>query len=144
MKCIGVRFVDAQQMTSNVAKEIVYRIGNNNNCDGYEVTYEDGYKSWCPKDTFRKHNSVVTDEKLAKAYETILLSSNYKEYLKAEYIVLHHKIDVLKSLIDAVDKGLLKVDSKLYLIYLEQIANLLKYKDILERRAELEDIKLDK
>ena len=143
MKFIGVKFVDAKPMTSNVAKEMGYRIGDNN-CDGYEVTYEDGYKSWCQRDTFRKHNRVVTDEKLAKAYETILLSSNYKEYLKSEYIVLQHKIDVLKSLIDAVDNGMLKVDSKLYLIYLQQIANLLKYKEILEHRAELEDIKLDK
>lgn len=65
MKYIGIKFVDAAPMTAEVANEKGYRV-NNNTGDGYEVTYEDGYKSWCPKDVFEKHNFVIKNEVLAK------------------------------------------------------------------------------
>ena len=67
-KFIGVKMVEAVPMTAQTAKSKGYRVStnhyytNNNSQDkqfidydfneGYEVTYPDGYKSWCPKDVF--------------------------------------------------------------------------------------------
>lgn len=51
MKAIGVKMVDIMPMSVSMALEHGYRVGNANPNDmGYEVTYPDGYKSWCPKD----------------------------------------------------------------------------------------------
>ena len=54
MNYIGIKFVSAVPMTAEVAEEKGYRVSNNKG-DSYEVTYDDGYKSWCPKDVFEKH-----------------------------------------------------------------------------------------
>ena len=51
MKAIGVKMVDIMPMSVSMALEHGYRVGNANPNDmGYEITYPDGYKSWCPKD----------------------------------------------------------------------------------------------
>lgn len=51
MKAIGIKMVDLQPMCAAEAKDKGYRIGNALDVDaGYEVTYPDGYKSWCPKE----------------------------------------------------------------------------------------------
>lgn len=51
MKAIGVKMVDIVPMSVSMALEHGYRVGNANPNDmGYEITYPDGYKSWCPKD----------------------------------------------------------------------------------------------
>lgn len=55
MKAIGIKMVDLQPMCAAEAKDKGYRIGNALDVDaGYEVTYPDGYKSWCPKDVADK------------------------------------------------------------------------------------------
>ena len=52
-KFIGVKMVEAVPMTASEAINKGYRIGNSiPDAFGYEVTYPDGYKSWCPKDVF--------------------------------------------------------------------------------------------
>lgn len=74
-KFIGVKMVEAVPMTAQTAKSKGYRVStnhcytNNNSQDkqfidydfneGYEVTYPDGYKSWCPKDVFEKNNVLI-------------------------------------------------------------------------------------
>lgn len=51
MKAIGIKMVDLQPMCAAEAKDKGYRIGCALDVDaGYEVTYPDGYKSWCPKE----------------------------------------------------------------------------------------------
>lgn len=68
-KFIGTKTVIAEPMTKTDAKECDYLINvNNPEQDGYEVTYEDGYKSWSPKTPFDKaykpispSNSVVDE-----------------------------------------------------------------------------------
>jgi hypothetical protein len=51
MKAIGVKMVDIMPMSVSMALEHGYRVGNANPNDmGYEITYPDGYKFWCPKD----------------------------------------------------------------------------------------------
>lgn len=51
MKAIGIKMVDLQPMRANMALQTGYKIGTSHPDDmGYEVTYPDGYKSWCPKE----------------------------------------------------------------------------------------------
>ena len=70
-KFIGVKMVEAVPMTAQTAKSKGYKVStnhyytNNNSQDkhfidydfneGYEVTYPDGYKSWCPKNVFESN-----------------------------------------------------------------------------------------
>lgn len=54
---IGVKLVGAVPMTAVEAVDKDYRVGQNGSIvppttQGYEVIYEDGYKSWSPKDVF--------------------------------------------------------------------------------------------
>ena len=51
MKAIGIKMVDLQPMRAALAIDYGYKIGNAHPDDmGYEVTYQDGYKSWSPKE----------------------------------------------------------------------------------------------
>lgn len=68
-KFIGVKTVEAVPMTALEASKKHYRVGQDGNIvppttEGYEVTYEDGYKSWCPKDVFEKNNIKIIEENL--------------------------------------------------------------------------------
>lgn len=56
-KFIGVKMVEAVPMTAGQAANKGYRTPvaekySDLEAEGYEVTYPDGYKSWCPKDVF--------------------------------------------------------------------------------------------
>ena len=63
-KFIGVKMVEAVPMTASEALQKDYRVRQNGTIippttEGYEVIYEDGYKSWCPKDVFEKNNVLI-------------------------------------------------------------------------------------
>lgn len=68
-KCIGTKEVKAQPMTAKEAIEKGYKV-NNHTGDGYEVEYQDGYKSWSPKEVFeegRLHSHFeVKDKTMSK------------------------------------------------------------------------------
>lgn len=51
MKAIGIKMVELTPMLAKAAQSKGYKT-NGHECDdeGYEVTYPDGYKSWCPKE----------------------------------------------------------------------------------------------
>ena len=53
MKAIGIKMVELTPMNSIAAEELGYKTNNTRDylkaISGYEVTYPDGYKSWCPK-----------------------------------------------------------------------------------------------
>ena len=54
-KFIGIKMVEAVPMTAIEAVKKGYRSNvtiDGIDIPGYEVTYPDGYKSWCPKDVF--------------------------------------------------------------------------------------------
>lgn len=53
-KYIGVKIILAIPMMLNQAEELLKRKIQANNEDGYLVEYEDGYKSWSPKEVFEK------------------------------------------------------------------------------------------
>ena len=63
-KFIGVKMVEAVPMTAGEAAKKGYRTPVAESAmdlyiAGYEVTYPDGYKSWCPKDVFEKNNVLI-------------------------------------------------------------------------------------
>ena len=74
MKYLGVKVVDATPLNSGAAVEKGYRVPDYPLCDtveGYEVTYEDGYRSWCPKEVFNKNNVPLKDMTYGMAIEAI-------------------------------------------------------------------------
>ena len=55
MKAIGIKMVELIAMCAGEAQYRGYKTnGKEGNDPGYEVTYPDGYKSWCPKDVADK------------------------------------------------------------------------------------------
>ena len=65
-KFIGVKMVEAVPMTAGEAANKGYRTPvaekpTDLNLEGYEVTYPDGYKSWCPKDVFESSYYPIQD-----------------------------------------------------------------------------------
>ena len=142
MKYIRIKIVDAVPMTADVAGKKGHRVGSYK-CDGYEVTDTDGYKSWCPKDVFEKHNYAIKNEELAKTCE-LMVSPDYKERFKAEYIQLKNRFVGLGRMLDAWQDGKLTfVPPCLRDLYCNQWMAMGQYLDVLKRRSEIEGIKLD-
>ena len=132
-------------MTAEVAKEKGYRVPTGAaalQAPGFEVTDEDGHKSWCPLTVFYKHHSVVLNETLAKTCED-MVSLNYQERFKAEYIQLKNRYDGLMKMLSAWDDGKLNFKPTCPRdLYSEQSTDMELYLRVLERRAELEGIDL--
>ena len=71
-KYIGTKTVMAEPMTASVAQGKGYRTGvHQGSAEGYEVEYEDGYKSWSPKGVFDKAYREVTGLDFGKAIEAL-------------------------------------------------------------------------
>ena len=141
MKYIEVKYIDAEPMTAEVAEQKGYRVSNNKG-DGYEVTYEDGYKSWCLKDVFEKYNFIVKNEELAKTCEQ-MVSPDYKERFKAEYIQLKNRLEGLRRMLDAWDNGTLTFTPTCPRdLYDVQEYAMRMYLDVLKRRATIEEVEL--
>lgn len=140
-KYIGIKVVEAVPMTAEEAINHGYRIGDNNG-DGYEVTYEEGYKSWCPKEVFEKHNHEIKNEELAATAE-LMISSDYKSRFIAEYKQLDNRYKALKAMIAKWDYGKLDFTPTCpRSIYNVQLEAMDKYRDVLISRAQLEGVDL--
>ncbi len=74
-KFIGVKILDdAIPMLAYEARDKGYLIGiNPDSAEGYEVTYEGGYKSWSPKDVFEKSYRTVNKMTFGLAIEALKL-----------------------------------------------------------------------
>ena len=73
-KFIGVKTVEAVPMTAFDAAKKGYKTsiyGDEVNNPGYEVTYPDGYKSWCPKDVFEESNRHIDNMTFGFAIEAL-------------------------------------------------------------------------
>lgn len=75
-KFIGVKMVEAVPMTAGDATKKGYRTPIAESAmdlyiAGYEVTYEDGYKSWCPADVFEKNNRPIDSMPFEFAIEAL-------------------------------------------------------------------------
>lgn len=137
MQYIGIKIVEAVPMTAEEAVNHGYRIGDNAG-DGYEVTYPEGYKSWCPKDVFEKHNHMLN----RVFVQTVLpmISMDWKERFLAEYFQAYSRYHLLDN---AIKTGTINTEKTPERIYVLQLEILEKYVNILEERAELEGIDLD-
>lgn len=147
-KYIGVRIVDAEQMTRYEAYEKgYYRVAKDDdihtyeNGNGYHILYETGYHSWCPAKEFEQRNKPINPLR-----ETAIQmnSNDYKERFIAEYKQLALRY---KSLVNMCIKW---NNSQLDFtptcpreIYDDQLLYMKQYLDILEKRAKLENINLN-
>ena len=107
-KFIGIKTVEAVPMTAIEAGKKGYRNGaevvangvvNYPNPEGYEVTYPDGYKSWCPKDVFEKNNIKIIEENLE---DIVHIPDNAPSFIKrigAEHNELVDKYNKLNAFI---------------------------------------------
>lgn len=143
MEYIEIKKVNAAPMT---AEEAVKHGYNTNDCsgDGYEVTYEEGYKSWCPANVFEKHNTPITHEGLVNTCK-LMVSHNYKERFVAEYYQTKIRYNKLHKMVIKYEAGTLDFEPKCSLELLTQQASYMgQYLKCLELRAEIEDINLEK
>lgn len=141
MKYIGIKFVDAAPMNAADAVKKGYRTSGNTG-DGYEVTYDDGYKSWCPKNVFEKHNFEIKNEELAKTCES-MVSPDYKERFKAEYVQLRNRFNGLNRMLIAWENGTLNFTPTCpRSIYTKQVDGMLTYLEVLAERAKMEGVDL--
>ena len=142
MKYIGIKFVDAEPMSASVAQKKGYRVENNNG-EGYEVTYEDGYKSWCPKHVFDKANAEFKNKELADTCK-LMVSPDYKERFLAEYIQVKNRYEGLKAMIDKWDASNLPFTPTCPReTYNFQLRAMRDYMGILVIRAKIENININ-
>ena len=61
-KFIGVKMVEAVSMAAYQAVNMGYKVNTDDgDAKGYEITYPDGYKSWCPADVFEASYYQIQD-----------------------------------------------------------------------------------
>lgn len=84
-KYIACKIVHAEPMT--VASELQYPAmeGQPVGTEGYEVTYENGYKSWCPKAEFEANNRLVTEMGFCEALEAMLAGKSVARRIWSTY-----------------------------------------------------------
>ena len=70
---IGTKLIKAQPMMLNDAEEILKRKIQTKNEEGYLVEYEDGYKSWSPKDVFEKTYRKIDNLNFGMVIEALKL-----------------------------------------------------------------------
>lgn len=144
-KYIGTKQVEAKLMTRNDYNDyrgLAVSEDENPNEEGYLVKYEDGYVSWSPKETFEKSYHIVGVRPLN---DTVLLmvSTDYKDRFKAEYIQLKTRLKGLKTMLHNWDNEQLSfIPSCPRSTYDLQVEAMTKYLAVLEARAKIEDINL--
>ena len=144
-KYIGVKQVEAKPMTRGEYND--YRgwtvpEGENPNDEGYVVKYEDGYVTWSPIEVFNKEYNACGVRPLNDT-TLLMVSTDYKDRFKAEYIQLKTRLKGLKTMLHNWDNGKLSfIPTCPRSIYDLQVEAMTKYLAILEARAKIEDIKL--
>lgn len=106
---ITTKVVQAKEMMAIEAEQLNYKTNDlPSETLGYEVTYEDGYKSWCPKNVFDK-NAIELQE---LSIFNVQCKDSMPEYLKRifeEHNNLQDKINKLLAFVktesfDELDK----------------------------------------
>ena len=144
-KYIGVKIVEAEPMTQGEAadKGFYPRKITDRSAEGYHVHYTNNdYDSWSPKavfeDSYREYNPLL-DTALGMCH------SDYKERFKAEYKQLKIRYTRLTEMCKSWDEGTLKFEPTCpRKLYDEQLEAMGHYLAVLEKRAELENVELDK
>lgn len=99
-KFIGVKMVEAVPMTAIEASKKHYRVGQDGTIippttKGYEVTYSDGYKSWCPKDVFERNNVKFIEENLE---DIVHIADNAPDFIKRMGVEHNELVDKYNKL----------------------------------------------
>ena len=98
---------------------------------GYEVTYEDGYKSWCPKDVFDRNAVELRDLE----YFNHSCQDNYPDYVKRmfnEESELKNKVYKAFSFINSEKFN--ELDGHKQKMLIKQYNFMLRYLNILRER----------
>lgn len=121
---IGTKTVKAEPMSAECANSMGYRVPTIlMGTMGYEVEYEDGYKSWSPKDVFEKSYKIA---------------ETYIDRMKIEYADLTARLAKLDKALDCTaDDGIKKFGVKQYSLMIVQHEFMVHYADVLEARIEL-------
>lgn len=91
MNFLTIKSVKVEQMFAIDATEKGYRVdGCYNHTPGYEVTYEDGYKSWCPCDVFIKNSIIKRGEYILPERPANL--PDFVNRMYDEHQELYHKL----------------------------------------------------
>lgn len=142
---INVEQVEAKKMTRgdyNNYRSWTVPKDENPADEGYLVKHSDNYVSWIAKDDFEKTYNVVGVRSLNDS-ALLMVSTDYKDRFKAEYIQLKTRIDNLKTMMHNWDMEQLSfIPSCPRSTYTLQLDFMTKYLAILEARAKIEDIKL--
>lgn len=128
-KYIGVKRVLAVPMSYNEAIEKGYRVNDKTATEGYEVEYEDGYKSWSPKDVFDK--AYIQD--IPFKIEDVHLMKPHEQRVINEYEELVVKYNALNAFIGTDLFHTLPVDEQGRLKFQSDAMN--AYLNILAERA---------
>ena len=143
---ILINNVKIRRMSLSAAKELGYKTGKNPSKDkeGYEVIYLSmDYKSWWPKSTFDQSSFQIVMNKTLADTCSMMVSSDYKERFKAEYIQLKNRYEGLKGMVEKWDNGTLSFTPTCPReIYDVQLEAMKKYLEVLKNRAEMEDVDL--
>ena len=121
---IGTKTVKAEPMSAECANSMGYRVPTTlMGTMGYEVEYEDGYKSWSPKDVFENHSKVA---------------ETYVDRMKIEFADLTARLAKLDKALDCTaDEGIKKFGVKQYSLMIVQHEFMTHYADVLEARIQL-------
>jgi hypothetical protein len=121
---IGTKTVKAEPMSAECANSMGYRVPTTlMGTMGYEVEYEDGYKSWSPKDVLEKHYKVA---------------ETHIDRMKIEHADLTARLAKLDKALDCTaDEGIKKFGVKQYSLMIVQHEFMTHYADVLEARIQL-------
>ena len=121
---IGTKTVKAEPMSAECANSMGYRVpAKLMGTMGYEIEYEDGYKSWCPKDVLEKHYKVA---------------DTYIDRMKVEYADLTERIEKLSEAIDCpADECVKKFGAQQFMLMSLQFSYMTSYAIALQQRIQL-------
>lgn len=119
---IGTKQVKAAPMTADEAVKEGYKIGNHEHEDGYQVEYDDEYRSWSPKSVFDKYYRI---------------SDTFIDRLKIELSDLSDKVQKLEGFQTTDTFKLLPIEKQSLLS--TQLDFMKAYSEILNKRIKLEE-----
>jgi hypothetical protein len=142
-KYLRFEIVSAEPMGVKEAKKKSYviesRCGN-----GYEVTFKDGCKSWCPKYAFDNNNIEIKNNSMAYSVP-LMFSDDYRSQFVSEYIQISIRAKKLKLMIEKIESGSLKFTPLSPIEMLkEQLKSMETYINFLEFRSRIEKIEIPK
>ena len=92
-----IKQVSAVPMSAIEARALGYRVNEDNlQIEGFEITYEDGYKSWCPKEVFLE-NAIISAPEYSYSVKHYEDCPDYVKRMQEEFNNLREKIIKLKE-----------------------------------------------